>query len=441
MCRLAARRTPGSCGAIEGVKDMKVNLPYGRGSVEVKVPDGATVAYPRELSKVGDVGAEIRRALGAPIGSPPLRKVAAGKRDAVVVVNDITRPAPSRQMLEAILEELRFAGIAETAVTVVISTGNHRPNTPDEIAGMIGEDLARRLRVFNHACEDVDALTAIAAPGVDIPIRINIHVARASVRILTGLIAPHQAAGYSGGRKSLTPGVAALETIAKQHSFPIRPYDPAMGWMKGNPFHEVAVKVARTVGIDFIVNVVKNCRGEVVHAVAGDLEAAHEAGVAVCEQSWAVTFPRKYDVVVVTPGGYPRDIDLHQAQKAMSTAELVAADGGVIVLIAECADGIGKFAAWLKGAASPQAVIDRFTREGFTREHSSKAFMCARALAKHPVLASCSGIRKEDLEAMFFRHATAPQDAVNQALEMKGGNARVLILPYAVDCVPKIVSS
>jgi nickel-dependent lactate racemase len=124
----------------------------------------------------------------------------------------------------------------------------------------------------------------------------------------------------------------------------------------------------------------------------------------------------------------------------MSTAELVAADNGVIVLIAECAEGVGKFAAWLRGAPSPQAVIDRFAREGFTREHSSKAFMCARALAKHPVVVSCSGIRKDDLEAMFFRHAEAPQDAVGQALKTQGGNARVLVLPYAVDCVPKIVS-
>jgi nickel-dependent lactate racemase len=377
----------------------------------------------------------------APIGSPPLQELAAGKRDAVVVINDITRPAPSRELLTAILEELRIAGIPEGAVTVVVATGNHRPNSSNEVAGMIGEEFARRLRVVNHACEDDTALTAVAAPGVDVPVRINSHVARASVRILTGLIAPHQAAGYSGGRKSLTPGVAALETIAKQHSFPIRPYDPAMGWMKGNPFHEVAVRVARTVGIDFIVNVVKNCKGEVVHAVAGELEAAHEAGVAVCEQSWVVTFRQKYDVVVVTPGGFPRDIDLHQAQKAMSTAELVVADRGVIVLIAECADGIGKFAAWLKGAKSPQDVIERFAREGFTREHSSKAFMCARALAKHPVVVSCSGIHQRDMEAMFFRYARSPQEAVDMAVEMKGGEGGVLVLPYAVDCVPKIVPS
>jgi nickel-dependent lactate racemase len=419
---------------------MKFSLPYGKGPVEVKVPDGSTVAYPRELPRVRDVGAEIRRAMAEPIGSPRLREIAAGKRDAVVVINDITRPAPSREMLASILEELRIAGIPEAAVAVVIATGNHRPNSPGEIAGMIGEEFARRLRPVNHACEDDDALTAIPAPGVDIPVRVNSRVAKASVKILTGLIAPHQAAGYSGGRKSLAPGVAALETIAKQHSFPIRPYDPAMGWMKGNPFHEVAVKVARAVGIDFIVNVVKNCKGEVVRAVAGELEAAHEAGVQVCEQSWVVTFPRKYDVAVVTPGGYPRDIDLHQAQKAMATAELVVADGGTIVLIAECQDGIGKFASWLKAAGSPQEVIDRFKREGFTREHSSKAFMCARALAKHPVLVSCSGIPPREMEAMFFRPAGSPQEAIDAALELAGGNSSVVVLPYAVDCVPKIVS-
>ncbi|HSB71346.1 MAG TPA: nickel-dependent lactate racemase [Candidatus Methylomirabilis sp.] len=417
---------------------MNVDLPYGKTRVEVKVPDGTTVAYPRVLSRVADVGAEIRRAMAEPIGSPPLRELAAGKRDAVVVINDITRPAPSREMLAAILEELQLAGIPETAVTVVIATGNHRPNSPDEIARMIGEGFARSLRVINHACEDNGALTAIAAPGLDVPVRINSHVARASVRILTGLIAPHQAAGYSGGRKSLAPGVAALETIAKQHSFPIRPYDPAMAWMKGNPFHEVAVRVARAVGIDFIVNVVKNCRGEVVHVVAGDLEAAHEAGVDVCEQSWVVTLPQKYDVVIVTPGGFPRDIDLHQAQKAMATAELVAAKEGVIVLLAECADGIGKFAGWMKEAASAQAIIERFSREGFTREHSSKAFMCARALVKHPVVVCCTGIPRAEMEAMFFRHADTAQEAVDTALEMKVGRGSVLVLPYAVDCVPRV---
>jgi len=207
---------------------MKIDLPYGKGCVGISLPDDTTVVYPKELPRVSDVAAEIRRAMAEPIGTPPLRELAAGKRDAVVVINDITRPAPSREMLVVILEELQLAGIPERAVTVVIATGNHRPNSPAEIAGMVGEEFARRLRVVNHACEDDAALTRVDASGVDVPIRVNALVAKASVKILTGLIAPHQAAGYSGGRKSLAPGVAALETIAKQHSFPIRPYDPAM---------------------------------------------------------------------------------------------------------------------------------------------------------------------------------------------------------------------
>lgn len=140
---------------------MKVSLPYGKGRAEVKIPDGATVAYPRELSGVPDVAAEIRRAMAAPIGSPPLREVASGRRDAAVVVNDITRPAPSRDMLAAILAELGGAGIPESAVTVIVATGNHRSNSPSEIAGMIGEEFAGRLRVVNHACEDEGALLPV----------------------------------------------------------------------------------------------------------------------------------------------------------------------------------------------------------------------------------------------------------------------------------------
>lgn len=419
---------------------MKLQLPYGSGTVQVDVPDDSTVAYPRDLPAVDDVYREIRRAIMDPIGCPPLREVASGKSDAVVVINDITRPTPSGAMLKLIVEELQVAGIREDAVTVVIATGNHRPNTPHEIEEMIGPDLARRLRVINHICEDEGTLTFMETTETGLPVRVNSLVARSSLKVLTGLITPHHVAGYSGGRKSVVPAVAGLETIAKHHSFPIRPYYPAMGWMKGNPFHEEAVKVARIVGIDFIVNVVKNWMGQVVRAVAGDLEAAHEVGVCTCEETWVVTFPQKYDVVVVTPGGYPRDINLHQSQKAMSSAELVVSDDGVIVLVAECRDGIGKFADWLKEARTPQEVIERFKREGFTREHSSKAFMCARALAEHPVIAACSGIGKGEIEEMFFHYVPTPQEAVEMALDMRGRDCSVLVLPYSVDCVPKVSS-
>jgi len=140
--------------------------------------------------------------------------------------------------------------------------------------------------------------------------------------------------------------------------------------------------------------------------------------------------------VVVSPGGYPKDIDLHQSQKAMAAAEQIVSENGVIILVAECRDGIGKFGGWLKQAKDPQEVIERFIRVGFTKDHSSKAFLCARALSKHEVIVVCGGISPEELKEMFFEWAPSIETALSQAFEIKGPKAKVIFLPYATDCVP-----
>jgi len=417
---------------------MKITLPYGETSLAVEVPDDSRVVIPEDTAGIVDVRTEIRRAIDHPIGTPLLTQLAAGKSDAVIVINDITRPAPSGIMLEELLRDLSLAGIKEDKVTVVIATGNHRPNTGEEIKGMIGPSLSSRLRVVNHDCDDPDNLTSLGHTDSGLPVWINTLVAKASIKILTGLITPHHGAGYSGGRKSLMPGVAGLKTLNQHHSLPIRPYHPAYGWMKGNPFHEEAVKVARKAGIDFILNVVKNSCGQVVAAVAGELETAHEHGVSICRKSWQLDLPHPYDVVIVTPGGYPRDIDLHQSQKAMSTAEMVVAADGAIVLLAECRDGIGKYADWLKQAKTPREVIDRFECEGFTKDHSSKAFMCARALEHYSVHLFCDGIDMDEASQMFFKPTPTAQAAIDAALAEKGPDARVLVLPQGGSCIPSV---
>ncbi len=417
---------------------MQVDLPYGASSLKVDVPENARVVIPEEMPGIPDERAEIRRALDDPIGTASLSQLARGKSDAVIVINDITRPVPSEPMLEELLQDLSKAGMKENNVTVVIATGNHRPNDDEEIRQMIGRDLASRLRVVNHDCADKNLLTDLGQTDTGLPVWINTLVATATFKIVTGLIMPHHAAGYSGGRKSILPGVAGLETLNRHHSLPIRPYHPAFGWMRDNPFHEEAVKVARSVGVDFILNVVKNPCGQVVAAVAGELESAHELGVSLCEKSWQLNLPHPYDIVIVSPGGFPRDIDLHQSQKAMSAAEMVIEKDGVMVLVAECRDGIGKYADWLKQAGSPREVIERFECEGFTKDHSSKAFMCARALEHYRVYFYCSGINANELEQMFFLTAQSPQEAIDKALKEKGTDARVLVLPQAVSCVPRL---
>jgi nickel-dependent lactate racemase len=415
-----------------------VDLPYGKQMVQVQLPDHTKVAYSQNIPGVPDIRSEIRHALNHPTGCMPLRKLALGKSDVVIVINDITRPAPTSVMLEELFADLKSAGIRDDAITILIASGNHRPSTPEEIAFLAGPILHSRARIINHNCEDQAQLSFVGQTDTGLPIWVNSELLKASLKILTGIITPHHTAGYSGGRKSVIPGVAGLTTLQKHHSFPIRPYQPTLGRIHDNTFHDEAVKGARMVGVDFILNVVKNDQGQVTKALAGDLVAAHEQGVSQCEESWLVKLPHRYDIVVVTPGGHPMDIDLHQAQKAMSVAETIIEADGIIVLIAKCPEGIGKFANWLKSAKTPREVIDRFTQEGFTHQQSSKAFMCARALDRYTVIVSCSGIARKELEEMFFRFAPSPQAAIDEALKLKGPASSTLVLPYAVNCIPKV---
>ena len=418
---------------------MQIDLPYGHSSVRVEVPDHAKVVNLKPADEPVDIQSEIRMALEHPVGSMPLRSLARGLQDAVIVINDVTRPAPSGEMLEALLEELLHAGLTENRVTVVIANGNHRPCTSFEIRQMVGDDLFERLRIINHDANDSKHLTRVGQTKTGLPVWANKTVANASFKILTGLISPHHSAGYSGGRKSLIPGVAGLETLKQHHSFPFRPFAPAYGWMKGNPFHEEAVRIAKKVGINFILNVIQDSIGNFFKAVAGDLVAAHEKGVSMGNPFWEVSLPHRYDLVITTPGGFPRDIDLHQAQKAVSAAETMIQSNGIIVLIAECQDGLGKWkASWLKSARSPQEVIERFQKEGFTEDHTSKDFMCARAVAQYRVILFSKGIPEKTARQIFFTPAASAQAAVDLALELSGKNANVLVLPRAVNCVPRI---
>jgi nickel-dependent lactate racemase len=417
---------------------MLVDLPYGKEFAHIDVPERSRILKPNRLPLAEDVPAEIKRSLDHPIGTAPLRELAKGRPDAVVVINDHTRPAASQSMLEGVVAELESAGIGRDLITVVIATGSHRPSTEEEIRRMVGGDLAGSLRFVNHRAFDEDGLTYMGDTESGQPIWLNTEFAKASLKILTGLINPHQCAGFSGGRKSVMPGIAGFKALVRHHSFPIMPREPAYGWLKGNIFHEEALAVAQAVGVDFILNLVQNSNGQVVKAFCGDLVGAHEAGTDFYTKNCLIELDHRYDVVVVTCGGYPRDQDLYQAQKAMGLAESATEKGAVIVLVAECSLGTGRFAENLKQADTPYAVIERFEKEGFNDGELGKAFMFARAVHRHTVIVSCSGIGAKDLEDIFCRGAISPQDALEQALAIKGKEASVLVVPYAVDCLLRI---
>lgn len=415
---------------------MIASIPYGRGTIEVDVPNCIGICEPPNIEPVMDEEKIISQAIRNPIGTKMLREIAEGKETAAIVINDITRPCPTRIMVEQILEELNFGGIEDRNITIVVATGNHRAMTEEEYKAVLGEELCNRLKRASHNCMLANEMVAFGTTRRGVPIYINRIVAEADLVITTGLIAPHQSAGFSGGRKSIVPGVSGIETLTVHHSFPIRPIEPLMGKIEDNPFHEEALEGAKMVGVDFMVNTVQNSENKVLFAVAGDIEKAFYAGVELCKKVWGVLIDRLADVVIVSPGGYPRDIDLHQAQKAVAAGELAVKSDGVIILVAECMDGIGKFGAVLKRASSPAEVIENFKREGYTKDASSKAFMYARAMNNNKLIIVTDRIDHKELEQMFFIPALTLEDAIKTAIEIKGSQADFLVIPHASEILP-----
>jgi len=421
---------------------MKITIPYGNSFQEFIPKDfnKITIFEPHETPAVKDEKETIKKSLLNPIGTQRLSKMIKSKKSTVaIIVNDITRPTPSENFLNALMEELNIAGINKENIRIVIATGSHRPNTKEELALMIGKENLRRFYVENHNCQQKSKLKYIGKIRNNLPIVINKTVAESDIRILTGVIAPHHTAGFSGGRKSILPGVAGFDTLKIHHSLPIRPYYPAMGIMRGNPFHEISLEVAKKVGVDFILNAVQNSKKETIAVVAGDLEHAHEVGVDLCRKNSEIKVKGKAEIVVTSPGGFPRDINLYQSQKAVSVAERVVKDEGVIILVAECQKGVekGNFLEWMLAAKEPKEVIDRFLKEGYS-VGSNKAFMFARALMKSKIIVVTDNISEEILNEMFMEKATSLDEAINKALKYCGENSKIYCLPKAINIIPNM---
>lgn len=418
---------------------MKVALPYGETYLEADISDAAVVLPNiRSGPRVVDARKEILRALEYPIDSPRLRSLVRHGDRIAVVVNDATRPTPTAMMLEGILAEISHAGVSYDNVTVVVATGSHRPATTTELEKILGA-ASGKVAVVNHDCKRDELLQHLGTTPTGLPIYVNRLVSGSDLVVLTGTIAPHHSAGFSGGRKSVIPGVAGNDTLRRHHSFPYRPEIPVMGKIEKNPFHEEAAYAARMLPKTFLLNVVQDGGHRVLAAVAGHLDRAFLKGADECRRFLEVVLPEKVDITVASPGGFPRDINLWQAQKAVAAAEMVTKEGGTIIVPAECRQGTGgeTFARWLREASTPDEVIERFNREGFA-EGSSKAWMFARALKRFNIIFVTQGIPAKDLRSMFLGHADTIGLALDMAKSRLGRTASVAVLPYGSDVIPTI---
>ncbi len=404
-------------------------LPYGDSQVSVQLPAGKTVDVytPDDLPGAPDGIAEVRRAMAQPIDTPPLVQLARGRKCVAIVIDDATRPVPNYQMLRPIVDELRQAGISNEQITVVVATGLHRAVTVDEARQLVG---SLPLNVVSHDAHDRTSLVPIGTTARGARLSVNRIVAEADIRILTGDVELHQFVGYGGGAKSVMPGIADAQTIQHTHEqMEVKGTGP--GRFEGNPVRAEVEESADMLGVDYIVNVVLNSRHEIVRAFAGDVHKAFIAGTGIVDQMYKVPVARPYDLVLTSAGGYPRDIDLYQSQKAITSARRMTTRGGAVVAFAECREGHGSQLAyeWAKAASCPQDIVDRH-RAGFVIG-AHKAYQLARDVLYADVYMH-SAMPADVVETFFLK----PIDDLTLIEAMMAEAQSIALLPQATLMLP-----
>ncbi len=342
---------------------MQRALLCGQGRVVVDLPQRVRPLEMKPLPALAEPEAAVRRALEDPIDSPPLRELARKARNACVVISDITRPVPNRVLLPPLLEILEQAGIGKERILLLVATGMHRPNSAEELASMVGKDILERYRIVNHVCRDASQRRRV--DEIDgVPIEVNRYYLDADLKILTGLIEPHFYAGYSGGRKSILPGISGFETMKFMHSYRMIDHPAVTNCrLTGNPFHEYGVRIAERVGVDFIVNVVINRAREIAGVFAGHFDRAHLAGCRMVEAHALVPVDQPQDLVVTSGGGYPLDATFYQISKALICARDILKPGGSIVVACECREGLGspEFCGILRSVRTPREFLEKYS--------------------------------------------------------------------------------
>jgi nickel-dependent lactate racemase len=417
-------------------------LPYGKTDVCVRVPARNLLGsiQPKKQSGAVDATAEVERALKEPIGAKRLSEIAKPEHKVAIVVDDATRQAPSDMMLLPVLAELNAAGVRDENVTVIFGCGTHRAVTAEEANMLLGEEALKRVKTISHDCKAQDLVYVGTTKAHGNKVYLNRVFAEADMKVLVGDVDFHYYAGYGGGRKSVLPAVAGEDTIKHNHALLLHS-NARTGVLAGNPVHEDMTEAARMAKVDFIVNVVANSKGEIVKAFAGDLEQAFFEAVKAVDAMYRVTVERRADIVVASAGGYPADIDLFQAYKALDNALEVVKRGGVVILVAECPEGHGNqvFYDWMVRFSELKAVEREIKRNFVLGGH--KAYYLLKALQNHQIVLVSSLPDYYAVNVFKLKTARAVNDAFNEALKNAGSQARVWIMPYGSVTLPEVKSA
>ncbi|MBR2540678.1 MAG: nickel-dependent lactate racemase [Mogibacterium sp.] len=420
---------------------MQIRVPYGTGYQEAYIDESKVdveIIDPPLAVPAESIEAIIEDALDNPVGTPRLEDMAGPDDKITIIVNDHTRPGPNAEMCSAIVRRLNAAGVPDEHLLFVVATGCHKGPTDEQLHEILG-GLEKRIRVHNHDCLDGEHVLMGTTSTNGVPVYLDKYVAESDFIVTTGVITPHHIAGFSGGRKSIVPGVVSFDTLRKHHSLPVMPYEPAFNNFEDNIFHKIALEAAKLVKVRFILNVVQDHHKQPAYAVAGDLEAAHLRGVELCRQANTVDVHGRAQLIIASPGGFPRDMDLWQSQKALSVAEVISDPEDVtFILCAEGKKGMPQlFIDWMSNAASPEAVIERFRTEGFAIG-SVKAFLYARALTKGRIILVTEGFDADQADQVMMDWAPDLQTAIDTVMQEKSPE-KIKVIPRAVNIIPRIV--
>lgn len=412
-------------------------IPYGKTEVCARIPTRNFLDYiePKEKQGVPDPKAEIERALNQPIGTQRLSEIANADNKVAIVVDDATRATPSYLMIPPLLDELNKAGVNDEDVTVIFGCGSHRPVTPEEKEKLVGKETLERVKTISHDYMAEDQVF-LGETSQGTRVNVNKAFAEADVKVLAGDINLHYYAGYGGGRKGVLPAVSSAETIQQNHALLVNP-KATTGVLEGNPVHEDMMEAAKLAKVDFILNIVTNSKKELVKAFAGDLEQAFLEGTKLVDEMYKVPIEQRANIVVVSAGGHPHDINLYQASKASHNALDAVKRRGVIVLAAECPEGHGNeaFAEWMEKFTDLKRLEREVKRHFVLGGH--KAYYLNKALQKVTIILLSVMPDCYAVNTFKMRTASAMNDALRDAFEVAGKNAKVYVMPHGSDTLPE----
>jgi nickel-dependent lactate racemase len=419
---------------------VKVDLPFGHRLVQLEAPDSATVLRPASVAPLPDESAAVLAALQKPLAGPPLQERVRPGQSVAVVISDITRPVPNQTLLRPLLAELEAAGVADSDITIVNGTGLHRVNTPAELDEMLGAEIVERYVIVQHVARDRGTLVEVGRSR-GVPVELCRAYVEADVRIATGFVEPHLFAGYSGGAKGVMPGVAGADIVMSNHGAPNLAHTRARWCVtRGNPVWEEINAVVDLCPPQFLLNVTLDSERRLTGVFAGDLAPAHAAAVEQAAHQYLTPIGHPYDIVVVTNMGYPADTTLYQSVKGMSVATEGVREGGAILLVAGCEEGVGSddYAEGLRQASSPAALLEHILHTERPR-HDQWQIQCqAMVQAKARVLVH-SHLTPEQALAAHVEPVSDPSEALRDLIaeaQSRGRDGSVLVLPYGQLTVP-----